>query len=116
MSTLVFVSGKLYYELDLRRTELGRSEFAIIRLEQLYPFPKRNVVKIIKAYKNKNKFIWAQEEPKNMGPWFHVMDHFRMMGLSLELISREESASPASGSFNRFNQRQKSIIEKVFKQ
>ena len=66
-------------------------------------------------YKNVNKYIWVQEEPKNMGPWFHVMDQFRLVKLKIELISREESASPASGSSQRYYDRQQKIINKVFK-
>ena len=88
---------------------------AIIRIEQLYPFPKRKLDTIINNYKKANKYIWVQEEPKNMGPWFHVMDHFRSLKLKIELISREESASPASGSSSRYHERQEKIINKVFK-
>ena len=69
---------------------------------------------IIERYKKVNRYIWAQEEPKNMGPWFHVCDHFRSVKLKIELISREESASPASGSSQRYNERQNTIINKVF--
>ena len=63
----------------------------------------------------RDRYIWTQEEPKNMGPWFHVMDHFRHVKLKIELISREASATPASGSFKKFNQRQQEIINRVFK-
>jgi len=112
---LVFTSGKLYYELDAKRKELNDLKTAIIRIEQLYPFPNRTLEKIIQKYTNAHRYIWAQEEPKNMGPWFHVMDHFRLVKLKIELISREKSATPASGSFKKFNQRQQEIINKVFK-
>ena len=68
----------------------------------------------IQGYKNVNRYIWVQEEPKNMGPWFHVSDHFRSVKLKIELISRDVSASPASGSSQRYNERQNKIINKVF--
>lgn len=112
---LVFTSGKLYYELDAKRQQLNDLETAIIRIEQLYPFPNRTLETIIQKYATAHRYIWAQEEPKNMGPWFHVMDHFRVVKLKIELISREKSATPASGSFKKFNQRQQEIINKVFK-
>jgi len=112
---LVFTSGKVYYELDAKRLELNKQDTAIIRIEQLYPFPNRNLETLIATYKNVNKYIWVQEEPKNMGPWFHVMDQFRLVKLKIELISREESASPASGSGQRYYDRQQKIINKVFK-
>ncbi|RPG60883.1 MAG: 2-oxoglutarate dehydrogenase E1 component [Flavobacteriales bacterium TMED191] len=114
ISTLVFTSGKLYYELDTKRDSLNDNKTAIIRIEQLYPFPNRNLETIIQGYKNVNRYIWVQEEPKNMGPWFHVSDHFRSVKLKIELISRDVSASPASGSSQRYNERQNKIINKVF--
>ena len=115
VKTLVFTSGKIYYELDAKRIEINNQDIAIIRIEQLYPFPNRNLETIISKYKNVNKYIWVQEEPKNMGAWFHVMDHFRLVKLKIELISRDESASPASGSSKRYLERQQRIINTVFK-
>ena len=115
IKTLVFTSVKIYYEIDNKRDSLKSKEIAIIRIEQLYPFPNRNLEKIIKTYKKVNRYIWVQEEPKNMGPWFHIMDHFRAVKLQIELISREESASPASGSYKRYHERQEKIINSIFK-
>lgn len=111
---IVFTSGKLFYELDNKRDELSNKNIAFVRIEQLYPFPNRNLEKVIDSYPNVSRFIWAQEEPKNMGPWFHVNDKFRAVRPNIELISREESASPASGSTKRYIERQKTIINKVF--
>ena len=115
VTKLVFTSGKIYYELDAKRVEINNQDTAIIRIEQLYPFPNRNLETIITQYKNVNKYIWVQEEPKNMGAWFHVMDQFRLVKLKIELISMDESASPASGSSKRYLERQQRIINKVFK-
>ena len=115
VKNIVFTSGKIYYELDAKRKEIKNTDTAIIRIEQLYPFPNRNLERLINNYKNVNKYIWVQEEPKNMGPWFHVMDHFRAVKLKIKLISREESASPASGSSQRYYERQQKIINEVFK-
>ena len=115
IKTLVFCSGKIYYELNAKRHDLKNKDIAIIRIEQLYPFPNRNLESLISTYKKVNRYIWVQEEPKNMGPWFHVMDHFRLVKLKIELISREESASPASGSSQRYYERQQKIINTVFR-
>ncbi len=115
VDTLVFTSGKIYYELVAKRNEIKNNTTAIIRIEQLYPFPNRNLESIISEYKNVNRYIWVQEEPKNMGPWFHVMEHFRLVKLKIELISRDESASPATGSSKRYHERQQKIINSVFK-
>ncbi|MBF26049.1 MAG: 2-oxoglutarate dehydrogenase E1 component [Flavobacteriales bacterium] len=115
VKTLVFTSGKIYYELDAKRLEIKNKDISIIRIEQLYPFPNRNLEAIISKYKHVNKYIWVQEEPKNMGAWFHVMDQFRLVKLKIELISRDESASPASGSAKKYFERQEQIINTVFK-
>ena len=115
VKTLVFTSGKIYYELNEKRKKIQNKDVGIVRIEQLYPFPNRTLEMIVAKYKNVNKYIWVQEEPKNMGPWFHVMDQFRLVKLKIELISREESASPASGSSKRYYERQQKIINKVFK-
>ena len=66
-------------------------------------------------YTNVSQYFWVQEESKNMGGWFHIMDHFRSVKLKIELISREESASPASGSSKRYHERQQKIMNQVFK-
>jgi 2-oxoglutarate dehydrogenase E1 component len=109
---LVFVSGKLYYELLERKEEDNATDVAIVRLEQFYPFPEKKVNKIIAKYNNAKEVIWAQEEPENMGGWSFVMRHFK--GVDLRLISRLASASPASGSSKVFAKRQAAIIDEVF--
>ena len=69
ISRLAFCSGKVYYDLLAEREKLNNESVALIRIEQLYPFPKDQVLKIISKYKNANSLMWVQEEPANMGPY-----------------------------------------------
>ena len=84
----------------------------MVRLEQFYPFPEKQINSIIEKYSDAKEVIWAQEEPENMGGWSFVMRHFE--GVNLRLISRLSSASPASGSSKVFAKRQAAIINEVF--
>ncbi|MFT4660082.1 MAG: 2-oxoglutarate dehydrogenase E1 component [Patiriisocius sp.] len=110
---LVFCQGKIYYELLAKKEELKAKNVAIVRLEQLYPLPTKQIDKIITKYKKAKKILWVQEEPENMGAWSFLLRKLRH--INLELISRPESASPASGSPARAEKRQTAIINKVFK-
>lgn len=109
---VVFVSGKLYYELLERKEEDKATDVAIVRLEQFYPFPEKQMNAIIDKYSSAKEIIWAQEEPENMGGWSFILRHFK--GVNLRLISRLSSASPASGSSKVFAKRQAAIINEVF--
>jgi 2-oxoglutarate dehydrogenase E1 component len=110
---VAFCSGKVYYDLLKAREENGRTDVALVRVEQLYPFPKDQLDKIVKSYSACKEFCWVQEEPENMGSWALVQRKWKEIPLTL--ISRHESASPASGSMKRFQQRQQSIIDRLFK-
>ena len=90
----------------------GVTNAAYIRLEQMYPLPEKQLEKILSGYKNVKRHIWAQEEPENMGAWSYLMRVFKEV--DLKLISREESASPATGSHKQHDKEQKAIIDKVF--
>lgn len=109
---VVFCSGKLYFDLLQAREEQGRNDVALVRLEQVYPFPKAQLEAISDSYKKADEWIWAQEEPENMGAWSFIMRKWSEK--NLQLISRLESGSPASGSIKRFQQRQQRIIKLVF--
>lgn len=111
VKTLAFCNGKLYYDLLAKFEELGVKDIALVRVEQLYPFPIKQFEAIQKKYKNAEKILWVQEEPENMGAWTFVLNLLRRF--DIELISRLASASPASGSIKAFNIRQKRIIDKV---
>ena len=110
---MVFLTGKLFYDLKKRKNELKNKDVLLIRLEQLYPFPKRKLQAVINKYNKAKDYIWAQEEPENMGAWSFVVQNLGKM-VDLRLVSRRLSASPASGSSKKFNQRQELILNKIF--
>ncbi|WP_103326533.1 2-oxoglutarate dehydrogenase E1 component [Bacteroidetes bacterium endosymbiont of Geopemphigus sp.] len=113
ITRLVICSGKIYYELLERKEKTKSKHIALIRLEQLYPLPQEEMGRILKKYPSSQRWIWVQEEPENMGPWPYIF--YKLKCFSLELISRSESASPASGSYQHFMKTQQEILDKVFK-
>lgn len=118
---IVLVSGKLYYELLEEREKTKDLTTALVRVEQISPFPSWKVKEILALYENANKLVWTQEEPKNMGSYQFV--HFRIIELlasvksKLEFIyvGRTERSSPATGSIYRHRVEQQKIITDVFK-
>ena len=98
---LVFTSGRLYYDLVKQRIETGDLKTAIIRVEQLFPFPEKRVLEIIQKYTKAKTIIWAQDEPKNMGAWPFVSK--KLARLKLIPVTRPESASPAGGLMTQHN-------------
>jgi 2-oxoglutarate dehydrogenase E1 component len=117
---IIMCSGKVYYDLLAKREELGIKNIALIRIEQLYPFPYDTLEKIIKPYKNAEKFIWCQEEPSNQGAWFShrhrlqiVLD--RINSAQIELISRKASAAPAVGLNKLHVQQQEALVIEALK-
>jgi 2-oxoglutarate dehydrogenase E1 component len=109
---LVFCTGKFYYDLLAEREELGKEDVALIRIEQLFPLHLDKIQDVIKRYPNVEKYVWAQEEPKNMGAWSHMAQ--RMDLVKLEVNSRPYSSVPAPGSSTRDKRRQQRVINTVF--
>jgi len=107
-----FCNGKVYYDLIAERRKRGHNDIAIVRVEQLYPFPLEQLQSILKKYKLATVFAWVQEEPANMGAWSFILRHFK--GVKLMLVARPESGSPATGSPKLHVQRQAKIIDKAF--
>ena len=112
---IVMCSGKVFYDLASKREELGIKNTALLRIEQLYPFPYDTLEKTIKSYKNANQYIWCQEEPSNQGAWFShrhrlqiVLD--RINAAEIELVSRKASSAPAVGLNKLHNQQQEALI------
>ena len=108
---LIMCTGKIYYELNARRMKDGRKDIAIVRLEQLYPMPEEQSLKLLKKYEKAEK-VWVQEEPKNMGAFtflrrYHQFDEFK-------LVARKSSASPASGFASIHAQEQQKIMDTAF--
>lgn len=108
---VVFCSGKIYYDLDKKRQELGDKETAIIRLEQLYPLNEEKVDTIISKFGDA-KLVWAQEEPENMGAWMYILRKLRKY--PFDVVSPAESAATAPGSSKRWAAIYEEVINKVF--
>ena len=109
---IIFTSGKIYYELFERREKLDRSNFAIIRIEQLFPFPSEEVRMIKYENPHAKRILWVQDEPSNMGAWPYISRKYPE--LQLELISRAESASPATGLLEKHKKSLERILNAVF--
>ena len=109
---LLFCSGKIYFDLLHEQQKTKRKDIAIIRIEQLFPFPKNQIGRIRKKYGNKAKAVWVQEEPENMGAWTYILRKFRSE--ITEGIFRPPSASPATGFSKIHNEEQKEIVKKAF--
>lgn len=112
IDTLVFCTGKFYYDLLAKKEDINAENIALVRLEQLYPLPFNQIEEIVKKYNKTKKIIWAQEEPENMGAWSHMMRH--LSHLNLEVISLAESGAPATGSAKAHVVRHTAIIDKLF--
>lgn len=109
---MVFCMGKFYYDLLAEREALKREDVALIRIEQLFPLHKEKTQKIIDKYPNVTEYVWAQEEPRNMGAWSYMLQRFELKNLSV--CSRQYYAVPAAGSSTRFKKRHKAVIDSVF--
>lgn len=113
VKTLVFLTGKFYYDLLEKREELKRDDVALVRIEQLFPLPVKELRKILKKYKNADDIVWAQEEPRNMGAYSYMMMHFEE-AKDFRVCSRKMYAAPAAGSTVRSNARHAKVIANVF--
>lgn len=108
---VVLCSGKVYFDLQEKQEKDKRKDVAIIRVEQLHPFPKTQIDKLLGQYK-KAELYWLQEEPENMGYWGFIQRVYA--GKNLTLISRKSSASPATGYAKQHSIEQQALIEKAF--
>ncbi|PSU07847.1 2-oxoglutarate dehydrogenase E1 component [Photobacterium gaetbulicola] len=111
---VVFCSGKVYFDLLEQRRKNEQTDVAIVRIEQLYPFPKEDVEAALADYQHVTDFIWCQEEPQNQGAWYSSQHNFRSAlpaGAQLEYAGRPASASPAVGYMSVHLKQQKALIE-----
>lgn len=110
---LVFCSGKVYYDLDAARTERSQNDVALVRLEQLYPFPTDEIAALIEDFADVDDWVWVQEEPSNMGGWSFVRERLEpLLGErgTLRYVGRPRSASPATGSASRHAREQERLV------
>ncbi|MDR2307565.1 MAG: 2-oxoglutarate dehydrogenase E1 component [Paucimonas sp.] len=117
---LVLCGGKVYYDLLEKRRAEGREDIAIVRIEQLYPFPEDDLVEILAPYTNLKHAVWCQEEPMNQGAWYSSQHHMRRIlgrhnkALVLEYAGRDASAAPACGYASKHAEQQEKLLQDAF--
>ena len=116
VTRLVMCCGKVYYDVLARRRELGLEHVAIVRVEQLYPFPEEQIKAILAKYSKANEICWTQEEPRNQGIWFHMLSRRHLAGCvrkrhKLSYSGRTYSASPACGFLNVHLEEQRALVD-----
>ena len=114
---VIACSGKVYYDLVKKRTEKEADDVAIIRVEQLYPFPHKAFAAELKKYPNATEIVWCQDEPQNQGAWFFIQHniHENMLdGQKLGYAGRAASASPAVGYSHLHQEQQKALVDAAF--
>ena len=122
MRRVAITSGKLAYDLFAAREKAGKSDAAIVRLEEFYPFPGRDLGQTLAGYPRDAELVWSQEEPRNMGGWRFVREQFldgNVEGVDparpLRYIGRRELASPAPGSHGAFQTEQDALVAEVMR-
>jgi 2-oxoglutarate dehydrogenase E1 component len=113
---VVMCSGKLFYDLSEARKKQEGSKVAILRLEQLYPFPLALIKETLAKYSNARKLVWAQEEPQNMGGWTFVQPRLENLlpgSERAQYVGRTASASPATGSYSIHQREQNQLISEA---
>jgi len=114
---VIACSGKVYYDLVRARDEKKSADAAVIRVEQLYPFPHKAFAAELKKYPNATEVVWCQDEPQNQGAWFFVQHYIRenmAEGQRLGYAGRPPSASPAVGYAHLHQEQQKALLEQAF--
>jgi len=119
VTRLVFCSGKFYYDLLAERENLQREDIALVRIEQYFPLHTDKIQKVINRYTNVIDYVWAQEEPRNMGAWGYLLQRAELENpigerIQLQVRSRKYYSVPAAGSSTRFKRRHQRVIESVF--
>jgi 2-oxoglutarate dehydrogenase E1 component len=112
VKTLVFCTGKFYYDLVSERQENGRDDIAFVRIEQLFPLPVDQLKEIIASYPNVDDYVWAQEEPRNMGAYGYMLVNFT--DVKFRLAAPKAYSAPAAGSYARAKKRHAVAIAMVF--
>src|SRR5690606_30128354 len=115
---IILCTGNVYYDLFEERARREMKDTVILRVEQLYPFPHKALVKELGRYKNAKTVVWCQEEPKNMGAWSYIEPHIETVLTELNMkmkrplyAGRLEAASPATGLMSKHNQQQAKLVD-----
>jgi len=111
VNKVLLCSGKIYHELCAQREKSGQVTTAVVRLEQLYPFPDGALTKVLAMYPNAKKFVWVQEEPRNKGAYRFAQTQLKeLMGIDVDYVGRQDCASPAVGSQKQHAIEQEKIL------
>jgi 2-oxoglutarate dehydrogenase E1 component len=108
---VLLCSGKVYYDLVEQRSAEKANEVAVLRIEQLYPFPADQLRRELDKYRRASEWVWVQEESMNMGAWTYMESRLRTLGHPCEYVGRDASASPATGSHSIHKREQKELVE-----
>lgn len=114
---ILLCTGKVYYDLAVEREKRKSAETALVRVEQLYPYPEWNLAQVFASYPRAQAVYWVQEEPQNMGAWNFVRNRLVQtlpFGRSVRYAGRPESASPATGSLLAHRKQQAALIGMAF--
>jgi 2-oxoglutarate dehydrogenase E1 component len=114
VTRVLVCSGKVYYDLLAKREKLGTQAVAVVRLEQLYPWPDEQLRAVLGRYRRTRDWVWVQEESQNMGAWHFVEPRLRAKGYPFEYVGRDESASPATGSHHVHEVEQHELVDAAF--
>jgi len=112
---IVFCTGKVYYDLLAARDARRAEDVALVRIEELYPFPDQPVRDVLARYGANTELMWCQEEPRNMGAWRYLFGRFKDLGRVIKYAGRAKNASPAVGSAKRHAEEQKRLVEDALK-
>ena len=113
VTRVVLCSGKVYYDLLHARSDSGDDQVALVRIEQLYPFPVDEYASVLARYRNAREIVWCQEEPENQGAWYQISHRLQEpLGrrYSLSYAGRPASAAPAVGYYNLHGQQQRELV------
>jgi 2-oxoglutarate dehydrogenase E1 component len=113
IKTVVFVTGKFFYDLLKAKESLNRTDIALVRIEQLFPLPEADIASVLSKYKQTSDIVWAQEEPRNMGAYAHMLLHVEA-AKNWRIASRRSYSAPAAGSATRSKRRHQEVIDFVF--
>ena len=114
VTRVLVCSGKVYYDLAKKRDELGTQAVAVVRLEQLYPWPEAQLAAVLGRYTRAREWVWVQEESQNMGGWSFAEARLRAMNFPFEYVGRDASASPSTGSHHVHEIEQRLLVEGAF--
>jgi 2-oxoglutarate dehydrogenase E1 component len=111
---VLLCTGKIAYDLFAEKAKRRTEQVAVVRLEQLYPWPEEQLKAVLARYRHAVEWKWVQEESQNNGAWFFIEPRLRAMGVPVEYVGRDASASPATGSNYIHKHEQELLVEEAF--